>query len=159
MSLKIRKAGVEDASSILDLIRGIAEYENLTHQVEATEELIRQNMFGHTPYAHCKLAYWSGQLAGYAVFYFNFSTFLAKPGLYLEDLFVIPQLRGKGIGKALFLSAAREARAKDCGRMDWIALDWNTPAHEFYFSQGAKMLEEWKLFRATGEALRKRGSQ
>ena len=159
MSLEIRKAEVEDASSILDMIRGIAQFENLSYQVEATEELIRQNMFGHTPYAHCHLAYWSGQLAGYAVYYYNFSTFLAKPGLYLEDLFVIPQLRGKGIGKALFLSAAREARAKDCGRMDWIALDWNTPAHAFYFSQGAKMLEEWKLFRATGEALRKLGSQ
>ena len=158
MSLEIRKATAKDASSILDLIRGIAEYEKLTHQVEATEDLIRKNMFGDTPYAHCHLAYSSGQLAGYAVYFFNFSTFLAKPGLYLEDLFVIPQLRGKGIGKALLLSAAREARIKDCGRMDWVALDWNTPAHKFYFSLGAEMLEEWKLFRATGEALRKLGS-
>ncbi len=158
MSLEIRKATAKDASSILDLIRGIAEYEKLTHQVEATEDLIRKNMFGDIPYAYCHLAYWSGQLAGYAVYFFNFSTFLAKPGLYLEDLFVIPQLRGKGIGKALLLSAAREARIKDCGRMDWVALDWNTPAHKFYFSLGAEMLEEWKLFRATGEALRKLGS-
>lgn len=158
MSLKIRKATAKDASAILDLIRGIAEYEKLTHQVEATEERILRNMFGDIPYAHCHLAYWGDQLAGYAVYFYNFSTFLAKPGLYLEDLFVIPELRGKGIGKALLLSAAREAKARDCGRMEWIALDWNTPAHEFYFSLGAEMLEEWKLFRATGEALRKLGS-
>ncbi len=158
MSLEIRKATAEDASAILGLIHGIAAYENLTHQVVATEELIRHNVFGETPYAYCYLAHWSGELAGYALYFFNFSTFLAKPGLYLEDLFVKPQLRGKGIGKALLLTVAREANQKDCGRMEWIALDWNTSAHQFYFSLGAEMLEEWKLFRATGEALRKLGS-
>lgn len=155
MSLEIRKAARDDASSILDLINRIAEYEKLTHQVEATEELILKNMFGEIPYAHCYLADWNGELAGYALYFFNFSTFLAKPGLYLEDLFVIPEFRGKGIGKALILTLAKEAAANGCGRMEWMALDWNTPAHEFYLSLGAKMLPEWKLFRATGDSLTK----
>lgn len=158
MSLEIRKATEEDAAQILSLIQGIAEYEKLTHQVSATEELIRQNMFSDHPYAHCFLALWDGELAGYALYFFNFSTFLAKPGLYLEDLFVQPDLRGKGIGKELLLTLAREANEKDCGRMEWMALDWNTPAHDFYFALGADMLEEWKLFRATGDSLKKLGS-
>ncbi len=158
MSLEIRKATKNDASSILELINGIAEYEKLTHQVEATEELIQKNMFGETPYAHCFLAYWNGQLAGYALYFFNFSTFLAKPGLYLEDLFVKPELRGQGIGKALLLTLAKEAVVKDCGRMEWIALDWNTPAQDFYLSLGAEMLPEWELFRATGDSLTKLAS-
>lgn len=155
MSLEIRKAARDDASSILGLINRIAEYEKLTHQVEATEELILKNMFGEIPYAHCYLADWNGELAGYALYFFNFSTFLAKPGLYLEDLFVNPGFRGKGIGKALILTLAKEAAAKDCGRMEWMALDWNTPAHEFYLSLGAEMLPEWELFRATGDSLTK----
>ena len=157
MSLEIRKAVQENAGQIIGLIHGIAEYEKLTHQVTATEELIQKNMFGEHPFAHCFLAFWEGKLAGYALYFFNFSTFLAKPGLYLEDLFVKPGLRGKGIGKKLLLTLAREANEKDCGRMEWMALNWNTPAHEFYFSLGAEMLEEWKLFRATGESLKKLG--
>ena len=155
MSLEIRKATSEDAASILGLINGIAEYEKLTHQVEATEELILKNMFGDIPYAHGYLAFTDGEIAGYALYFFNFSTFLAKPGLYLEDLFVKPELRGKGIGKSLLLTLAREAVAKDCGRMEWVALDWNTPAHEFYLSLGAEKLPEWELFRATGDSLKK----
>lgn len=158
MSLEIRKATRDDTSSILDLINGIADYEKLTHQVEATEELILKNMFGKVPYAHCFLAFWNGELAGYALYFFNFSTFLAKPGLYLEDLFIKPELRGKGIGKALLLTLAKEAVAKDCGRMEWVALDWNKPAHEFYLSLGAEMLPEWELFRATGDSLTKLAS-
>ncbi|MCZ6672556.1 MAG: GNAT family N-acetyltransferase, partial [Verrucomicrobia bacterium] len=133
MSLEIRKAVEEDASRILSLIQGIAEFEKLTHQMTATEDLIRKNMFGEQTFAHCYLAFWNGLLAGYALYFFNFSTFLAKPGLYLEDLFVKPDVRGKGIGKQLLLTLAREANEKDCGRMEWMALDWNTPAHDFYF--------------------------
>lgn len=159
MSLEIRKATVDDAGRILSLIQGIADYEKLAHQVTATEELIRMNMFGDTPYAHCWLAFRNGEVAGYALYFFNFSTFLARPGLYLEDLYVKPELRGKGIGKKLLLTLAREANEKNCGRMEWMALDWNTPAHEFYFSLGVEMLEEWKLFRATGDSLKKLGSK
>ena len=158
MSLEIRKATENDTDAILGLIQGIAEYEKLTHQVTATDELIRKNMFGETPYAYCYLAYRNEQLAGYALYFFNFSTFLAKPGLHLEDLFVQPEFRGKGIGKALLLTLAKEANEKDCGRMEWMALDWNTPAHDFYFSLGAEMLPEWELFRATGNALENLGN-
>ncbi|MCB1123849.1 MAG: GNAT family N-acetyltransferase [Verrucomicrobiae bacterium] len=158
MSLEIRKATESDATLILELIQGIAEYEKLTHQVTADESLIKKNMFGDQPYAHCFLAFWNGEPAGYALYFFNFSTFLAKPGLYLEDLFVKPHLRGRGIGKELLLTLAREAKNKDCGRMEWMALDWNTPAHDFYLALGADMLEEWKLFRATGKALDRLGS-
>jgi GNAT superfamily N-acetyltransferase len=155
MSLEIRKAVRADATLILDLIKGIAEYEKLSHQVTATEEQILKTMFCEQPYAHCYLAFWNEDPVGYALYFFNFSTFLAKPGLYLEDLFVQPEMRGNGIGKELLLTLAREAKARDCGRMEWMALDWNTRAHDFYFSLGADMLEEWKLFRATGESLEK----
>jgi GNAT superfamily N-acetyltransferase len=158
MSLEIRKAIKADAALILDFIHGIAEYEKLTHQVEATEERIHKTMFNEQPYAHCYLAFWNGEPAAYALYFFNYSTFLTKPGLYLEDLFVKPELRGNGIGKELLLTLAREAKAKDCGRMEWMALDWNTRAHKFYLSLGAEMLEEWKLFRATGESLEKLAS-
>lgn len=151
--MEIRKAVESDGGLILEFIQGIAEYEKLTHQVTADEALIQKNMFGDQPYAHCHLAFWKGKPAGYALYFFNFSTFLAKPGLYLEDLYVKPEFRGRGIGKALLLTVAREAKARDCGRMEWMALDWNTPAHDFYLSLGAEMLEEWKLFRATGDAL------
>jgi GNAT superfamily N-acetyltransferase len=154
MSLEIRKATENDTDAILGLIHGIAEYEKLSDQVTATDDLIRKNMFGENPYAFCFLAYLDNQLAGYALYFFNFSTFLAKPGLYLEDLFVQPEFRGKGIGKALLLTLAKEANEKDCGRMEWMALDWNTPAHDFYFSLGVEMLPEWELFRATGDALK-----
>ena len=157
MSLEIRKATENDTDAILGLIKGIAEYEKLTHEVTATEELIRKNMFGEKPFAYCYLAYSDEQIAGYALYFFNFSTFLAKPGLHLEDLFVQPEYRGKGIGKALLLTLAKEANEKDCGRMEWLALDWNKPAHDFYFSLGAEMLSEWELFRATGDALKNLG--
>ena len=158
MSLEIRKTTHEDAGTILDLIKKLADYEKLSDMVTATEEQLQKTMFGEEPYAHCQLAFWDGAAVGYALYFFNFSTFLGKPGLYLEDLFVIPESRGRGIGKDLLLALAREAKERDCGRMEWVALDWNTPAHDFYFSLGAKMHEEWKLFRATGESLDKLAS-
>jgi len=158
MSLEIRKAVESDAATILELINGLADYEELSGMVTATEEQIRKTLFSDQPYAHCFLAFWQGKPVAYALYFFNFSTFLAKPGLYLEDLFVQPDWRGKGIGKDLLLTLAREAKAKNCGRMEWMALDWNTRAHDFYRSLGADMLEEWKLFRATGESLDKLAS-
>lgn len=158
MSLEIRKTTGDDAGTILDLIKKLAEYEKLADMVTATEEQLQKTMFCEHPYAHCQLAFWDGEPVGYALYFFNFSTFLAKPGLYLEDLFVVPESRGKGIGKELLLALAREAKERDCGRMEWVALDWNTPAHDFYFRLGAKMHDEWKLFRATGESLDKLAS-
>ena len=158
MSLEIRKAKREDTGIILDLIMKLADYEELTDMVTATEAKLEETMFNEQPYAHCLLAYWNGEPVGYALYFFNFSTFLAKPGLYLEDVFVVPENRGNGIGKELLLALARVAKERDCGRMEWVALDWNTRAHDFYLNLGAKMHEEWKLFRATGESLDKLAS-
>ena len=158
MSLEIRKSSSEDVGIILKLIYKLAEYEELTDMVTATEQQLIDTMFSDQPYAHCHIAFCDGEPVGYALYFFNYSTFLAKPGLYLEDLFVVPESRGKGIGKQLLLALAREAKEKDCGRMEWMALDWNTPAHDFYQNLGAKMHEEWKLFRATGESLDKLAS-
>lgn len=155
MSLEIRKATADDAGLIISLIKGIAEYEHLEHQFVATEELLTKNMFGDIPYAHCYLAFLDGELAAYSLYFFNFSTFLAKPGLYLEDLFVKPEFRSQGIGKALLHNLAKVAKEHDCGRMEWMALDWNTRAHDFYKELGAEMLGEWELFRATGTSLDK----
>ncbi len=155
MSLEIRKATAEDSSLILSLIKGIAEFEHLEHEFVATEELLLKNMFGETPYAHCYLAFFDGELAAYSLYFFNFSTFLAKPGLYLEDLYVKPEYRRQGIGKALLLNLAKVAKDHGCGRMEWMALDWNTRAHAFYKELGADMLTEWNLFRTTGISLDK----
>ncbi|MDA9764023.1 MAG: GNAT family N-acetyltransferase [Opitutales bacterium] len=158
MSLEIRKSTRDDVGTILGLIYKLAEYEELTDMVTATEEQLQETMFCEQPYAHCQLAFWNGEPVAYALYFFNYSTFLAQPGLYLEDLFVVPENRGNGIGKEMLLSLAREAKERNCGRMEWMALDWNTRAHDFYLNLGAKMLEEWKLFRATGESLDKLAS-
>lgn len=149
MDLEIRKAVPGDEELIHDLILGIAEYENLSHEVEATREDLTEALFSDFPVAHCFLAYSDQQLAGYALYFYNFSTFTGKKGIYLEDLFVKPEFRKQGIGKALLLHLGKEAHRLGCGRMEWTALDWNTPAHEFYKSLGARMMEEWKLFRVT----------
>ncbi len=158
MSLEIRKSTQKDVGTILGLILKLAEYEKLTGMVTATEEQLVKTMFCEQPYAHCQLAFWKDEPVGYALYFFNYSTFLAQPGLYLEDLFVIPENRGQGIGKEMLLALAREAKARNCGRMEWMALDWNTRAHDFYLNLGAHMHEEWKLFRATGESLDKLAS-
>lgn len=157
MSSLIRPALPADVPVILALIRGLAEYEKLGHEVEATEEKIRRSLFpadGSAPAAHCVLAEANGAPAGFALYFFNYSTFLAKPGLYLEDLFVKPEFRGRGLGKALLLHLAKLANARGCGRMEWTVLDWNRPAIEFYESLGARRMKEWQLCRLTGEALR-----
>lgn len=151
----IRSATRDDVPLILEFIRGLADYEKLTHEVEATEEKLRATLFpdAGAATAHCVLAFDGATPAGFAIFFFNYSTFLARPGLYLEDLFVRPDFRGRGIGKALLLHLAKLANARGCGRMEWTVLDWNQPAVEFYESLGAKRMKEWQICRLTGAAL------
>jgi GNAT superfamily N-acetyltransferase len=160
MSLLIRPATADDVPLILTFIQALAKYENLQTEVTASEAQLRATLFPHDgqPVAHCALAFVTppdGAVipAGFAVYFFNYSTFLAKPGLYLEDLFVDPALRGKGIGKALLLHLAKLANARGCGRMEWAVLDWNQPAIEFYEALGARRLREWQVCRLTGPAL------
>lgn len=149
----IREARPGDEALILALIKGIAEYEKLSHEVVATEELLQKNLFGPSPAAECLLGYEGETPVGFALFFHNFSTFTGKPGLYLEDLFVYPEYRGKGYGKALLTRLASIAVDRDCGRMEWAVLDWNTPAIDFYKSLGAKLMEGWTINRVAGEAL------
>ena len=156
MSIAIRPAHADDVPLILAFIRGLAEYEKLTDGFEATEEKLRSSLFpaDHAaPAAHCILAFADDVPAGFALYFFNYSTFLARPGLYLEDLFVNPEYRGRGIGKALLLHLAKIANARGCGRMEWTVLDWNQPAIDFYESLGARRLKEWQICRLTGPSL------
>lgn len=149
MHCTIRPALVQDLPLVLDFIRELAAYENLTEQVVATEEALRAVLFPDAgrPVAEAVLAYDGAQPAGFAVFFTTFSTFLAKPGLWLEDLFVKPEFRGRGIGRALWQHGADEARRRGCGRYEWNVLDWNAPAIRFYERQGAVVMKEWKLCR------------
>jgi GNAT superfamily N-acetyltransferase len=151
--LRIQAASERDIPLILSFIHKIAAYEKLSHQVTATEETLRASLFGPKPAAEVLLAYWQDTAAGYAVFFHNFSTFLGRSGIYLEDLFVEPELRAKGIGKALLAAVAKEAQQRDCGRLEWSVLDWNRPAIDFYLSLGARPMEEWTIFRMTGDAI------
>ena len=153
----IRAAQAADAPEILRLIRALAEYEKLAHEVVATEDALRQTLFGAQPAAEVLLAEADGRPVGMALFFQNYSTFLARPGIYLEDLFVEPAFRGAGIGKALLRAVARLAVQRGCGRFEWSVLDWNQPAIDFYQSLGARPLDDWTIFRVTGEALRKLG--
>jgi GNAT superfamily N-acetyltransferase len=155
MSLVIRSADANDVPLILSFIRGLAEYEKLTHEVEATEAKLRETLFppNGRAAAECVIAEFDAQPAGFALFFTNYSTFLAKPGLYLEDLFVRRELRGRGIGKALLRHLAKLAHARDYGRMEWTVLDWNDPAIKFYESLGAVRKTEWQICRLTGAAL------
>jgi GNAT superfamily N-acetyltransferase len=155
MPALIRPAAPADIPLILGFIRSLAEYEKLLHEFEATPAQLEAQLFpaGGRPAAECVLAFADGAPAGFAIFFTNFSTFLAKPGLYLEDLFVKPELRGRGIGKSLLLHLARLANQRGCGRMDWTVLDWNEPAIRFYDSIGARKLDDWRICRLTGEAL------
>jgi GNAT superfamily N-acetyltransferase len=152
--LNIRRANAADVPLILALIRELAVYEKLAHEVVATEERLRENLFGAKPQAEVLIAEYNGEPAGFALFFHNFSTFLGRHGLYLEDLFVREQHRGKGIGKALLVRLAGIAVERGCGRFEWAVLDWNTPAKDFYESLGASPVPEWDIFRVTGEALR-----
>jgi len=150
-NLIIRQANKEDVSLILGLIKQLAEYEKLLHEVVATENDIRENLFGDRKYAEVLIAEYENKPAGMALFFYNFSTFVGKPGIYLEDLFVLPEFRGKGIGKRLLLSLIKYAKEKNCGRVEWCVLDWNEPAINFYKNLGAISMDEWNVFRVTGD--------
>ena len=153
MSLRISSAREQDVPLILGFIRQLAEYERLSHEVAATEQTLRETLFGERPYAEVLIAHWDEEPVGFALFFHNYSTFLAKPGIYLEDLFVNPSARGRGVGKALLTRLAGLAIERNCGRVEWSVLDWNAPSIEFYRRMGAKAMDEWTIFRLTGEAL------
>ncbi len=153
MSLEIRRAHPDEAGVVLALVRELAEYEKLLHEVEATEAMIADALFGAQPRLFCEIAEWNGEVAGFAVWFMNFSTFAGRPGLYLEDLFVRPALRGKGIGKALLSHLARECVANNWSRLQWAVLDWNTPSIEFYKSLGAVLVDDWTICKVAGPAL------
>jgi GNAT superfamily N-acetyltransferase len=129
------------------LIRGLAEYEKLTHQLRMTPEALREHLFGPRPYAEAVIARVGGEPVGHALWFHNYSTFLAKPGLYLEDVFVVPGHRGRGVGSALLRHVARVARERGCGRFEWSVLDWNEPAINFYRKIGADILPDWRVCR------------
>ena len=154
-SLRIRPAVAADAALILSLIRELADYEHMLDQVTATEAGIRTTLFGAKPAAECVIAELDGKPAGFALFFHNYSTFLGQPGLYLEDLYVKPELRSRGIGRKLLAHLARLALERGCGRFEWAVLDWNEPAIRFYQGLGAKMMDAWRINRLTGEALEK----
>ena len=151
----IRSATPEDVPVILDLIKQLAEYERLSDKVIATEQRLRDTLFGERPAAEVLLAALERETVGYALFFTTYSTFLAKPGLYLEDLFVKPHARGKGVGKALLARLAKIAVERDCGRVEWTVLDWNEPSIRFYETLGAVPLNGWIIYRLTGDSLAK----
>jgi GNAT superfamily N-acetyltransferase len=151
--LRIEPAAESDVPLILSFIRKLAEYEKLSHLVVATEENVREHVFGANPVAEVLLAYWDEEAVGFALYFRNFSTFLGQPGIYLEDLFVDPEHRGKGIGKALLARLAKIAAERGYGCLEWAVLDWNTPSIEFYRSLGAEPLDAWTAYRLTGAAL------
>ncbi|HTR38900.1 MAG TPA: GNAT family N-acetyltransferase [Bryobacteraceae bacterium] len=152
--LRIVEATEADVPLVLRFIRALADYEKLSHEVVATEADLREALFGSNRVAEVLLAYWADEPAGFALYFRNFSTFLGKTGIYLEDLFVEPALRGKGIGKALLKRLGEIARERGYGRVEWAVLDWNQPAIDFYRSLGAESMHEWTIFRLEGDALK-----
>lgn len=159
MTLVIRPAEASDVLVIADLIRGLARYEDLEQEVTLTEELLAKNLFGSERYAETLLAEDGGAPVGFALFFHNFSTFLALPGIYLEDLFVVPEYRGRGIGRALLQRLAKIAVERGCGRLEWSVLDWNRDAIGFYERLGARPNSEWTVYRLAGEALTSLGRE
>jgi GNAT superfamily N-acetyltransferase len=151
----IRPATSDDVAVILELIRALATYERAPNEVIATEKDLAEVLFGEKPTAEVLLAFENEQAVGFAVFFYNFSTWLGRPGLYLEDLFVRPEDRGKGYGRALLIELAKIARDRRCGRMEWAVLDWNGPAIQFYRKLGAKPMDEWTVFRLTRDGITK----
>ena len=157
MTTTIRPARPDDVPVILDLIRGLAAYEKLEHKVEATEDGIAAALFGTSPRVFCDLAEADGAVAGFALWFYSFSTFVGRHGIYLEDLFVRPEFRGQGLGKALIRSLAQRCLDENLGRLEWSVLDWNEPAIQFYRAQGARLLDDWTMCRVEGDALRTLG--
>ena len=156
---EIRPAAPADIPLILQLIRDLATYERAPNDVTATEKDLAEVLFGENPSAQVRLAFEGETPVGFAVFFHNFSTWLGRPGLYLEDLFVKPEHRGKGYGRALLVDLARIARQRGCGRMEWAVLDWNDPAIQFYRKLGAQPMDEWTVFRLTGDGIGKLAEQ
>ena len=152
-AITIRPAAVHEVPVILQFIRDLAQYEHLEHQVVATEAMLTEVLFGPRPYAEVVFACLAGEPVGFALFFHNFSTFLGRPGIYLEDLFVRPEARGHGVGRRLLTWLAAEAVRRNCGRLEWSVLDWNEPSIRFYRNLGAVLMNEWKIFRVTGPAL------
>src|SRR6476620_3244146 len=150
MSLSIRRARPDEAGLVLSFVRELAEYEKLAHEVEATEAGIADALFCASPRLYCDIAEWNGEPAGFQVWFVNFSTFSGRHGIYLEDLFVRPALRGRGIGKALLMHLARQCVANGWSRLQWAVLDWNAPSIEFYKSLGAVLMDEWTVCRIGG---------
>jgi GNAT superfamily N-acetyltransferase len=159
MALSIRPAEPADVPVLAGLIRQLARFEKLEHEVVLTEELLKAGLFGTRPYAEAVLAEEEGRPVGFALFFHNFSTFLARPGMYLEDLFVLPGDRGRGVGRALLAHLAQLAVERGCGRLEWAVLNWNREAVRFYERLGARPNSEWTVYRLTGEALRSLGRE
>jgi GNAT superfamily N-acetyltransferase len=157
--LEIRAAERSDAALILGFVRKLAEYERLLHEVAASEADIVRDLFGENPRVFCDIALWGGAPAGFALWFHSYSTFRGRHGLYLEDLFVEPAYRGRGIGKALLIRLAQRCRAEGLDRLEWSVLDWNAPSIEFYKSLGALARDEWTVFRLTGDALKNLAEQ
>jgi GNAT superfamily N-acetyltransferase len=149
----VRDAEERDASLIFDFVKSLAEYEHLLDQLEATPEDLRRFIFEEKR-AQALICEYEGQAAGFALFFHTFSTFAGKPGIYIEDIFVKPEFRKKGLGKLLFASVAKIALQRNCGRLEWACLDWNTPSIAFYTAQGARPLSDWTTYRITGEKLK-----
>lgn len=157
--LAIRSAAETDAGLIMNFIRELAVYEKLLHEVEATEADITRELFGASPRVFCEIAEWDGAPIGFALWYYTFSTFRGRHGIWLEDLYVSPTARGKGVGKALMATLAERCAKEELARLEWWVLDWNKTAIDFYTSLGAKMQDEWTVCRVDGDALRRLGGQ
>lgn len=152
-AIVLRLATPEDTTTLFQLIQALAEYEKLSHQVTGNPEALREHLFGEKPYIEAILAETEGQAIGFALFFHNYSTFLTKPGIYLEDLFVVPEYRRQGVGTKLLTYLAQLALQRDCGRLEWSVLDWNAPAIDFYQRMGADVLPDWRICRVVGDAL------
>lgn len=152
-AFSIRSATPDDVSLVFDFIRALAEYEKLTHEITATPAQMREHLFGPNPRAEVLFPCEDELPVGFALFFHNFSTFLARPGLYLEDLFILPEHRGKGYGRAMMIHLARLAQERGCGRFEWAVLDWNQPSIDFYRSLGATPMSQWIIQRVSGDAL------
>jgi len=157
--LTIRAATADDAGLIVRFIMDLAAYEKLAHEAKASEADIRRDLFGASPKAFCDIAEWNGEPVGFALWFYTYSTFQGRHGIWLEDLFVDPKARGRGIGKALLKNLARRCVAEELGRLEWWVLDWNEPSIDFYRSQGAVLQDEWTKCRVDGDALLRLGAQ